>query len=197
MWLRLLVAIMAPRLGNFIPENFSLTPNSSLSSMSVTNKHPGGWPPARIISTHFERLKKLPNKSGCYYWKCIYCTDSEGSGLHLEGCDSVLLQHLSNPQSCPNAPPEVRNEARRALTTKGATDANNASVPLFRAQSTSSAGDTNDAHVIIVEQSSTTKALGTKKRKNISGQPTTLIDKFVDHGMTTLHQRTADIKLFR
>ena len=69
------------------------------------------------------------------------------------------------------------------------------SVPLFQAQSTSS-GDTNDADVIIAEQSLTTKALGTKKRKNISGQ-LTLMDKFVDHGMTTLHQRTADIKLFR
>jgi len=190
------VAIMVSRLVIFIPEKISLAPNSSLSSMSVTNKHPGGRPPARIISTHFERLEKLPNKSGRYYWKCIYCTDSEGSGLHLEGRDSVLLQHLSNPQSCPNASPEVRNEARRALTTKGAADANNASVPLFQAQSTSSAGDTNDADVIIVEQSLTTKALGTKRRKNISGQPT-LIDKFVDHGMTTLHQRTADIKLFR
>ena len=67
------------------------------------------------------------------------------------------------------------------------------SVPLFDAQCTSS-GDTND-DVIIVEQSLTTKALGTKKQKNISRQPT-LIDKFVDHSMTTLHQRTADIKLF-
>ena len=106
MWLRLLVAIMAPRLVIFIPEKISLAPNSSLSSMSLTNKHPGGRPPARIISTHFERLEKLPNKSGRYYWKCIYCTDSEGSGLHLEGRDGVLLQHLSNPQSCPNASPK-------------------------------------------------------------------------------------------
>ena len=186
------MAIMAPRLVIFITEKISLAPNSSLSSMSVTNKHPGGRPPTRIISTHFERLEKLPNKSGRDYWKCIYCTDSEGSGLHLEGRDGVLLQHLSNPQSCPNASPEVHNEARRALTTKGATDANNASVPLFRAQSTSS-GDTNDADDIIAEPSSTTKALGMKKQKNISGQPT-LIDKFVDH---SLHQRTADIKIFR
>lgn len=163
--------------------------------MSETNKHPGGRPPAKIISTHFERLEKLPNKSGRYYWKCNYCADPEGNGLRLEGRDNVLLQHLSNPRSCPNASPEVRNEARRALTTKGVTDANNASVPLFRAQSTSSAGDANDADVVVIGQSST-NAIVTKKRKNISGQPT-LIDKFVDHGMTTLHQRTADIKLFR
>src|SRR5882724_13603343 len=103
MWLRLLVAIMAPRLVICIPENLSLTPNSSLSSIYVTNKHPGGQPPARNISTHFERLKNLPSKSGHYYWKCIYCTDSEGSGLHFEGRDCVLLKHLPNPQSCPNA----------------------------------------------------------------------------------------------
>jgi hypothetical protein len=68
---------MAPRLVIFTPERFFLTPNSSLSSMSVTNKHPGGRPPARIISTHFERLENLTNKSGCYYWM-FYCTDSEG-----------------------------------------------------------------------------------------------------------------------
>ena len=164
--------------------------------MSAPDKHPGGRPPAKIISMHFERLEKLANKSGRYYWKCNYCTDSEGNGLRIEGRDNVLLQHLSNPRSCPNASPEVHNEARRALATKGATDADNATVPLFRAQSTSSAGDANDADVVVVGQSSTTNAIVTKKRKNMSGQPT-LIDKFVDHGMTTLHQRTADIKLFR
>ena len=68
-WLRLLVTIIVPRLVVFILKKIPLTPNSSLLSMFKTNKHPGGQPPANIISTHFKRLKKLANKSGCYYQK--------------------------------------------------------------------------------------------------------------------------------
>src|SRR5882762_7881269 len=133
--------------------------------MSETNKHPGGRPPTKIISTHFERLEKLANKSSHYYWKCNYCTDSEGNGLRLEGRDNVLLRRLSHPWSCPNASPEVHNEAHRALTPKGATDANNASIPLFWAQPASSAGDANDTNVVVVGQSSI-NAIVMKKWKN-------------------------------
>jgi len=65
--------------------------------------------------THFERLKKLANKSGHYYWKC---TDSEGNGLHLEGHDNVLLRHLSNPWSCPNASPDDSLEGPKSIMPK-------------------------------------------------------------------------------
>jgi len=71
-----LVTIIVPRIVVFILKKFPLTPNSSLLSMFKTNKHPGGQPPANIISTHFKRLKKLANKSGCYYQKWL------GDGLH-------------------------------------------------------------------------------------------------------------------
>jgi hypothetical protein len=87
-WLTLLVAIIVPR----ILENFSLTPKSSSSSTSEINKHPGGQPPAKIISTLFKRLEKEANTSGCYDQKRNYCPDPEGNGLRLEGLDNVLLR---------------------------------------------------------------------------------------------------------
>jgi hypothetical protein len=45
----------------------------------------------------------------------VYC--SEGNGLHLEGRDNVL-QHLSNPWSCPNASPDDSLEGPKSIMPK-------------------------------------------------------------------------------
>jgi hypothetical protein len=48
------------------------------------------------MSTHFERLRKLVDKSGHYYWKCNYCADLEGNRL----LKLVAMFFFSTFQTC-------------------------------------------------------------------------------------------------
>jgi len=158
-------------LANFILKKF---PESKLILVKYVcdNKHPGRH---HLLGLFPHILKGSKNclinlvtimEVHLLYW-------SEGSGLHLEGHDKFSFS-TSQTQSPAKYIPKVHNKAHRALPQ------NEQLMPTMHlycslGQSTSSAGDTNDAYVIIVEQSSMTKALGMKRWKNISGQPTTLI----------------------
>ncbi|KAG1822474.1 uncharacterized protein BJ212DRAFT_804320, partial [Suillus subaureus] len=83
-------------------------------------KHPGGRPPARIITDNSTELERVNNKSRRKFWKCNYCTPTSGSGQRIEGRDNCCLLHLTNPKECPDAPSSTRNEARKVLMQKGA-----------------------------------------------------------------------------
>ncbi|KAG2065563.1 hypothetical protein BDR04DRAFT_1108320, partial [Suillus decipiens] len=48
-----------------------------------TEKHPGGRPPAKILTDNFEELERVDNKSRRKFWKCNYCTSISGSGQHI------------------------------------------------------------------------------------------------------------------
>ncbi|KAG2072123.1 hypothetical protein BDR04DRAFT_464072 [Suillus decipiens] len=85
-----------------------------------TKKHPGSRPPAKILTDNFEELKRVDNKSRRKFWKCNYCTSASGSGQSIEGRDNRCLLHLTKSKECLDAPPSVRNEARRVLLQKGA-----------------------------------------------------------------------------
>ncbi|KAH0840249.1 hypothetical protein J3R83DRAFT_1256 [Lanmaoa asiatica] len=58
------------------------------------------------------------NKSNRYYWKCNHCGDLEGSkGSKIQGRDNNLPLHTA--ETCSKATPELRQEARAFIFTKG------------------------------------------------------------------------------
>ncbi|KAL4079473.1 hypothetical protein J3A83DRAFT_4185487 [Scleroderma citrinum] len=77
-----------------------------------------GRPPPTIVTENFRRVGKVNNKSNRWYYECIHCSTSEGTGPHIESRDNNPIRHLTNPASCPNVPAVVRNAARTYLATK-------------------------------------------------------------------------------
>ena len=79
-----------------------------------------GRPPPTIVTENFRQVGKVDNKSNRWYYECIHCSMSEGTGPHIESCDNNPIQHLTNPAKCPNVPATIRNAARTYLATKSA-----------------------------------------------------------------------------
>jgi hypothetical protein len=153
-------------------------------------KHPGGRPPAKILTDNFTELEKVNNKSHRKIWKCNYCTPTSGNGQRIEGQDNRCLLHLTNPKDCPDAPPFVRNEARKALMQKGAA-IGQMEAPLFR--DCSAPDGTPETNGNSPPDTVGTAVVATKKRKSGSGT----LDNFVDCSLNTTQQETANLKLFR
>jgi hypothetical protein len=51
-------------------------------------KHPGGRPPAKILTDNFSGSEKVNNKSCRKIWKCNYCTPTSGNDQPIEGQDN-------------------------------------------------------------------------------------------------------------
>jgi hypothetical protein len=153
-------------------------------------KHPGGRPPAKILTDNFTELEKVNNKSRRKIWKCNYCTPTSGNGQRIEGRDNRCLLHLTSPKDCPDAPPFVRNEARKALMQKGAA-IGQMEAPLFR--DCSAPDGTPETNGNSPPDTVGTAVVATKKRKSGSGT----LDNFVDCSLNTTQQETANLKLFR
>ncbi|KAG0699328.1 hypothetical protein DFH29DRAFT_787104, partial [Suillus ampliporus] len=118
---------------------------------------------------------------------CNYCTPTSGSGQRIEGRDNRCLLHLTNPKECPDAPPSVRNEARKALLQKGAAFGQT-EAPLFRDTPASDVAEINGN-----SQSDVGTSTIVKKRKSGAGT----LDNYVDHTSTPVQRETANLKLFR
>ncbi|KAL4062632.1 hypothetical protein V8B97DRAFT_1920845 [Scleroderma yunnanense] len=79
-----------------------------------------GHPPPTIVTENFQQIGKVNNKSNCWYYECIHCSTSEGTGPHIKSHDNNPIQHLTNPANCPNVPAAVHNAAQTYLATKSA-----------------------------------------------------------------------------
>src|SRR5882757_5166699 len=142
-------------------------------------KHPGGRPPAKILTDNFTELEKVNNKSRRKIWKCNYCTPTSGNGQRIEERDNRCLLHLTNPKDCPDAPPFIRNEACKALMQKGAAIGQTEAL-LFRDSSTldgipETNGPSDAAGAAVVT---------TKKRKSGPGT----LDNYVDASLNAMQQ---------
>ena len=58
----------------------------------------------------------VENRSNRKYYTCRHCSDNQ----KLQHRDNILLNHLSSPSACPNAPLKIREQARRQLVEKKA-----------------------------------------------------------------------------
>ena len=156
------------------------------------SKNLGGRPPAKIITENFTEIEKLDNKSNRKFWKCNYCSDDSPAGQRIEGRDNRCLLHLTDPKSCPDAPPKVRQDARLALMQKGI----HQEVPLFgdaaTALSINDSAGTSDADVS--EPASVASSLVVVKKRKLGRVS---LDGYVDHALTPSQQEIANIKLFR
>jgi hypothetical protein len=100
-----------------------------------------------------------------------------GAGARIQGRDNNPAKHLTDPKKCPNAPPEVRREARIFLAGKGV---NNAFLDPITAVPTS-----------LIDVPASNAVIAIKKRK------ASTIDGYVDHALTPAQQARANVKLFR
>jgi hypothetical protein len=139
--------------------------------MALSSKNIGGRPAAPIIRANFTVLDKVDNKSNCYWYKCNHCNNDN----RIQGRDNNHVKHLTDPKACPNAPAEIRKEARIFLAGKGIRDA----------------GTIELATSSIPENDGSTSLVVTKKWKTMT------LDGFVDHPLTPAQQVQANVKLFR
>jgi len=141
-----------------------------------------GRPAAPIIQANFTVIEKVDNKSHRYWYKCNHCADGTG-GSRIQGRDNNHVKHLTDPKKCPNAPEDVRKEARIFLAGKGGQHA------FF---GISSAAGTSVDTAISLDSSPPTNSVvvAAKKRKST-------LDGFVDYPLTPTQQSRANIKLFR
>jgi hypothetical protein len=79
--------------------------------MTQGAKHPA------ILIDNFTNFRKLPNQTNRYEVECRYCPDGTPPMINR---DNKPIKHLANPKLCPNAPPNVRNQALMFLAGKKA-----------------------------------------------------------------------------
>ena len=75
----------------------------------------GGRPHNEFVFEHYNKMGVRNPKTKHWQVECHYCPDKK----IIEHRDMNCLQHLANPQLCPNAPADVRKEARRLIMVKG------------------------------------------------------------------------------
>lgn len=144
-----------------------------------------GRPPNKILISNFQRLAKKDNQSNRYIWECNHCP-SGATGACIEGRDNRPFLHLIDPIACPNAPSDVRHEARLLLMEKGLlqTDAGPILTPLpssHDSESKLSLSPASDAGCVIP----------IKKRKG--GK----LDQYIIPALTREQEAEANVKFFR
>jgi hypothetical protein len=155
---------------------------------STSSSHPGGRPPARVITRNFTELNKVDNKSRRKSFQCNYCgDDSSLKGHQLQHHDHVLLLHLINHKECPNASSEVHETARLELMQKGV--GTQVTVPLFRDNVTSTSVDESQSALTALMAVASTAV---KKWKIHSGN----LESYVDRARMKEQIQTANVKLF-
>ncbi|KAF5342879.1 hypothetical protein D9758_016087 [Tetrapyrgos nigripes] len=146
-----------------------------------------GKPKDRLAAKYFIQRQKVGNKSGWYLHECSFCH------TELEHCDNKLLKHLSSPEKCPGVPSDVRKEANRALMAKTGVTAdalNNLGLPKPKEDPAA----TSEEIGISIEGEGTGEGRAVvKKRKGPKG---TMLDSYVDYGMSKEAIRDAHVKLF-
>ncbi|KAJ7175573.1 hypothetical protein C8R46DRAFT_890643, partial [Mycena filopes] len=140
-----------------------------------------GRKPPTLYTNHFTRFDKVNNKGNRYLWRCNYCGDDENSkGTSIEGRDNALPAHLADSRKCSKAPPGARAEALRFMADKKKTS------------ETEPATSSPASDVAVIDVDAEPAAV-VKKRKGIHGP----LASFLDQGMTTVQQNSADRKLLR
>ena len=128
--------------------------------------------PIPLIAGHFTEAGKVNNKSLRKLYTCNHCTDNPV--LVLQHCDNVLLEHLTNPKKCPNAPAEVRKAAAQAI------------------QGKKQKVNPNGVNELVLQYHRTETLDAGPSKKHRGGT----IHSWVDHALTPEQQNSADIKFF-
>jgi hypothetical protein len=76
----------------------------------------GGHPLDAFVAEHFTKIGEWHPKTKRWHMQCNYCPSERPP---IEHRDTRCMQHISNPQNCPNVPEDIRLEARRLLMQKG------------------------------------------------------------------------------
>jgi hypothetical protein len=165
-------------------EFFSQTPDSLPIYTYI--KSMAGRPPNKILTSNFQRLEKKDNQSNRYIWECNHCP-SGATGARIEGRDNRPFLHLIDPIACPNAPSEVRHEARLLLMDKGLlqTDSGPILSPLPSSASSHNSESSLDA------ASDAGCVMPIKKRKG--GK----LDQYIIPVLTREQEAEANVKFFR
>ncbi|KAG1880177.1 hypothetical protein F4604DRAFT_1922859 [Suillus subluteus] len=117
-----------------------------------------------LINDNFERLDKVTNNSGCYFWKCKHCGHLDNSpGAKIQGHDNNLPSHIIH--DCKNATPELCQKARTFIVNK--------------------TGDDGDQILSPAALSSSSAVI--KKRKKISS-----LDGYVDYPLSDEQAKLAN-----
>lgn len=148
--------------------------------------NPGHRPMAAILTANFTKVRQLNNKSQRWILSCNHCPQAPPT--EIENRDNRCLIHLSTPQACPQAPEQVRRDARLALMGKGVPMGVEGPVLRDSASSTASndAVSTSTAAAAVVQTTS-------KKRK----VQNTLYGYVDTQPMNAEQQQIAHVKLFR
>lgn len=134
----------------------------------------GGRSASKFVTKHFTFVRRMDNRSQRNIYHCNYCGDG---GPQIENRDNRLAKHLIDPQSCPTATPQSRNEARQFM-------ASQAPVAELQVSSTGNSDNTT------TPPSAVGQAVPRKKR-------VTTLDGYVDHPLTEAQQQQANVKLLR
>ena len=150
---------------------------------------PKGRPLPALYAENFEFIEKLQNKSNRGSFKCSHCTTE----TRIENRDNNLAKHLASIDKCPNAPADVRNQARRFLMGKVATSSQPGSLPMDVGPMASGldSGDSGAVEQLEADARAGGVAAVRKKKHTIS------LDGYVDHPLTPGQQDQADLYLFR
>jgi hypothetical protein len=85
-------------------------------SLTMNEKLKGGRKPNEFIEANFLKHTQLQNKSRHWTWLCAYCPPGS---TPIEHHNNALLNHFTDTQAYPKAPPEVIAEAHWLIMTKG------------------------------------------------------------------------------
>ena len=141
----------------------------------------GGHPVDKFVHTHF---KPIGGKTASKRWnmQCNYCpTETVKLIVHRDSC---CLAHLAKTGDgfCANAPPEVREEARRRLMAKGGLeiaepDSDNHTEPdIVEVAATSKKAKVSDKNAVVTKRG---------------------LDSFLERGMTESEKDQANVRMLR
>ena len=129
--------------------------------------------PIPLIAGHFAEAGKVNNRSLHKFYTCNHCTNDPA--LVLQHHDNVLLEHLTDPKKCPNAPAEVHKAAAQAIQgKKQKVNPNGVNEPVLQDH-----------------RPETLDAGPSKKHRGGT------IHSWVDHVLNPEQQNSADIKFFQ
>ena len=149
--------------------------------MAQGAKHPA------ILTDNFTNFQKLPNHTNRYAVDYRYCPDGTPSIINH---DNKPIKHLADPKLCPNAPPNVQNQALMFLAGKKAggalimqtttSEPMNGSMPAIMGIDAMSTGDGSSQVIVVRKQKATGMLAG-----------------MVDYPLTEAQKKQADVKLLR
>ncbi|KAI0082441.1 hypothetical protein K474DRAFT_1694307 [Panus rudis PR-1116 ss-1] len=141
------------------------------------------------------------------YYICKHCWPEPGTGQHarMENRENRCLNHLKDPGVCPNAPAEVREQARHVLLGKGKLSVNEVTFTPVSSSISEPSDANEDEEIQEIPPPGTTGQGGSiiasrKKRKTSSGEQvhaTSTLGRHLDRALSSAQRGAVNGKLFR